>query len=340
MSASAGGASRVVYLDAIFARSKSAACETVRALLHSIVFLRALGVVRPLEQSADLGCGEQHCCAYAAIDDKHVAYRVDRAVDLAQKALGGPFQVVEVEIEFGTFDSAALRRRKRLKESGAHLSQGDVPIFKQVSNWASWLTDSLASVGKATGFEGSRHSLAAHREASSFASLAGTMSEEDDQLLTKDVAKIWERWRFRVYVVDEQTYRQSKKPRLAQVLAYAIERAGQAYSILPPVVTTDAITYPFRTHIREAHATSGVVGRSRAQRTVETDPMPILARDVNVYRRSAEPAERLDTDVGANNSGWWGSVRLSPGSGTWEDGMGLLKDLVRHAPPLSSSPPF
>ena len=195
------GAAARHNLHGIYVVSIDDAGEWTRALLHSILFLRLLGLCKPREQWCMIALDNEEV-SYASVDDVGVDRRVERVVDRVRRALSDTSlaPVAQVQLDLGS--RACDRTRStavtgaavdvnhgRVSSSSSSLPRDTASKLSNISSWATWVTNSL---GAAT--------LPSSR---SLPRLAQHQSCEDFRWhVAAAPSDVYESWTFRLYVVD------------------------------------------------------------------------------------------------------------------------------------------
>lgn len=328
----------VAEIRNVHARTVDIACDITGALLHSILFGRLLNASAPRVESLLIGTEE---LSFATLDDEIVRRRVDKSVErLARELGGGVVGVAQIELVFGTI-SAQVHRERRHLEQKSSAPQGAVAstrVMRKVSRWASWLTDALATKepSPATQCAMSRDSVR-----------ADDCARLENQCIQSGGSLVWERWRLNVYVVPSLDDDACAKRTAALFEELQIALSQRAHMVPSPSSVCHG-SFPFQCVVFEGARSEQRGAKLHRSATQEIPRARSAARPIGGHSRARSSTKTVRSDdsrhdENQNQSGsgaWWKTMKLSPGSGTWENSLDLLRDVVGSAPTLSSSPPF
>lgn len=240
------GAAARHNLHGIYVVSIDDAGEWTRALIHSILFMRLLGLCKPREQWCMLALDKEEV-SYASVDDVDVDRRVERVVDRVRRALSDTSlaPVAQVQLDLGSRacdlkrSTAATCSAADVDNGGVSSSPSSLPRAKlsSISSWATWVTNSL---GAAT--------LPSSR---SLPRLAQHQSHGDSKWhVAAAPSDVYESWTFRLYVVDRhlaQRHYRSLADTLERIVAIGCD---QEMVDRMPALPDDLEQCDFHVHVR------------------------------------------------------------------------------------------
>jgi len=224
-------------LHGIYVPTLNDAVEWTRALLHTILFLRLLGLCEPREQWCVLSMNDEEV-SYAAVHSRRVEQRVERVIHKVKRALGDATlaRVAQVQLDLGTSHDVGYGGLS----ADDSIDLADEPIGS-VNSWATWVTNSL---GRASSHQTRSHAVFDHKS----------------QRLQS-----YESWTFRLYIVD-RSLAQRRYRSLSDTLSQVVQLANDGTLIDRLPDCGDRIeSYRFDTHVRGVTALQPSLHESRVQ---------------------------------------------------------------------------